>query len=47
MLYQMRATRGYQNHKISLQGSAFHENREKEVSRDIMLFEVGFLSYSV
>ena len=24
----------------------FHENREKAVSRKIMLFEVGFFSYS-
>ena len=30
-----------------VQGSGFHENREKAMSREITLFEVGFLSYSV
>ena len=29
-----------------VQGSSFHENREKMVSREIMSFEVGFFSYS-
>ena len=28
-----------------VQGSSFHRNREKAVSREIMLFEVGFFSY--
>ena len=30
-----------------VQGSGFQENREKAVSREIMLFEIGFFSYSV
>ena len=30
-----------------VQGSGFHGNQEKAVSREIMLIEVGFLSYSV
>ena len=30
-----------------VQGSGFHKNREKAVSREITLIEVGFLSYSV
>ena len=29
-----------------VQGSGFHENREKVVSREITPFEVGFFSYS-
>ena len=29
-----------------VQGSGFHENREKMVSREITPFEVGFFSYS-
>ena len=29
-----------------VQSLGFHENREKAVSRKIMLFEVGFFSYS-
>ena len=29
-----------------VQGSGFHENREKAVSREITPFEVGFFSYS-
>ena len=30
-----------------VQGLRFHENREKAMSQEIMLFEVGFFSYSV
>ena len=30
-----------------VQGSGFHGNREKAVSREITLFKVGFFSYSV
>ena len=30
-----------------VQGSGFHDNQEKAVSREIMLFEVGFFSYSI
>ena len=30
-----------------VQGSGFHGNREKAVSREITLIELGFLSYSV
>ena len=30
-----------------VQGSGFHENQEKTVFREITLFEVGFLSYSI
>ena len=30
-----------------VQGSGFHENREKAVSGEIKPFEVGFFSYSV
>ena len=30
-----------------VQGSGFHKNREKAVSREITLFEVGFFSCSV
>ena len=30
-----------------VQGSGFHINREKAMSREITLFEVGFFSYSV
>ena len=30
-----------------VQGSGFHRNREKAVSWEITLFEVGFFSYSV
>ena len=30
-----------------VQGSGFHKNREKAVSREITQIEVGFLSYSV
>ena len=30
-----------------VQGSGFHENREKAMSLEITLFEVGFFSYSV
>ena len=29
-----------------VQGSGFHENREKVVSRETKPFEVGFFSYS-
>ena len=30
-----------------VQGSGFHGNREKAVSEEITLFEIGFFSYSV
>ena len=30
-----------------VQGSGFHGNREKAMSREIILIEVGFLFYSV
>ena len=31
---------------FKVQGSGFHENQEKVVSREITPFEIGFFSYS-
>ena len=31
----------------NIQGFGFHKNQEKSVFQEIMLIEVGFLSYSV
>ena len=44
-----RATRGYWNHKISprYKVQVFTKTEKKAVSREIMLIEVWFLSYSV
>ena len=49
MLYATRVMRGYRNHKISPRSEVrvFMKTEKKAVSREIMLIEVGFLSYSV
>ena len=48
LLYAMRATRGYWNHKISPRSKVrvFMKTEKKVVSRELTLIEVGFLSYS-
>ena len=48
VLYEMRATHGYWNHKISPRSKVrvFMKTEKKVVSREITLIEVGFLSYS-